>query len=294
MQYYNLFAEKFKVRDFSLKHTVESAQPLSFYAKYSSETDSLTYQTFTHMINVAFKGDNKEGELIAISSVQNFKDEIVRRFRLNDNMGKIYREISTDKFIKDSIKKYYGMRLTLNDPWETTLCFVISQNNNVKRIRGIVLSMIEKFGHPIKDDNDNVIARSFPTSSDIASASIDELRACGSGFRARYIKSAAEFFSGSAEAQKLAKKDYASLKETLMSIDGIGDKVADCIALMGYGKLEAFPIDTWSKRVLEKVYFKGKKQKIAKLHEFAERRWGRYAGYAQQYLFWNGRQSKYI
>ncbi|MEM0149778.1 MAG: hypothetical protein QXW10_02690, partial [Candidatus Micrarchaeaceae archaeon] len=189
---------------------------------------------------------------------------------------------------------YYGMRLTLNDPWETALCFVISQNNNVKRIRGIVLNIIRKFGHPIKDDNDSIVARSFPTSADIASASIEDIRACGAGFRARYIKNAAEFFASNASAKGLARKDYATLKEALMEIDGVGDKVSDCIALMGFGKLEAFPIDTWSKRVLEKVYFHGKAQKVEKLHDFAYGRWGKYAGYAQQYLFWHGRQSKYV
>ncbi len=292
MPYYELFAHRFAVSDFSLKHTVESAQPLTFYAQYNEPSNTLTYPTFTHIVNVAFRGSEKSGELTAISRVQNFNYEVARRFRLGDNMKNIYKKIGTDAFIREAIKKYYGMRLTLNDPWETTLCFVLSQNNNVKRIRKIMLNIIEKFGQPIKDDSDNIVAKSFPKSDVLYNASIEELKACGTGFRARYIKSAAEFFTNNSTSRELEGKSYPKLKEALMEINGIGDKVADCIALMGYGRLEAFPIDTWSKRVLEKAYFHGRPQKIAKLHEYAERKWGRYAGYAQQYLYWHGRQSK--
>ena len=74
-----------------------------------------------------------------------------------------------------------------------------------------------------------------------------------------------------------------------MEIDGVGDKVADCIALMGYGRMEAFPVDTWVKRTLENVYFKGEKMSINKLHRFIDEKWPSYKGYAQQYLFWYGR-----
>jgi len=84
---------------------------------------------------------------------------------------------------------------------------------------------------------------------------------------------------------RLRGKGYDSIKESLMEIDGVGDKVADCIALMGYGKLEAFPIDTWVKRMLESIYFGKERRSIAALHEFADERWGKLAGYAQQYLF---------
>ncbi|MGC8669874.1 MAG: DNA-3-methyladenine glycosylase 2 [Candidatus Micrarchaeia archaeon] len=292
MRYYQLFAERFPTRIFNLKHTVESAQPLTFYAQYNRESNSLTYPTYNSIINVAFKGTEKEGELIAVSSTQNFKNEIQRKFRLDDKMTNIYKHISTDKYMKEAIKEYYGMRLTYNDPWEATLCFVVSQNNNVPRIRNIILKLIDTFGHPIKDENDVAIAKSFPSSGEILGASIETLKACGTGFRARYIKAAADFFTNNLSAKELSSKKYPEIKEILMEIDGIGDKVADCIALMGCGKLEAFPIDTWSKKTLERFYFHGKPQKIDKLHDFAYDKWGKYAGYAQQYLFWYGRQSK--
>ncbi len=181
--------------------------------------------------------------------------------------------------------------MTQNDPWETLLCFMISQFNNVKRIRMIAKNIINRFGAPIKDDMDNVIARSFPTSAALARASRAEILSCGTGFRDKYLKEAAEFCTHNMDLYSLRPKPYKEIKENLMEISGVGDKVADCIALMGYGKTEACPIDVWMKRILEHVYFKGRKQRIGKLHEFVEDRWGAYAGYAQQYLFWNGRGS---
>jgi N-glycosylase/DNA lyase len=86
--------------------------------------------------------------------------------------------------------------------------------------------------------------------------------------------------------------EYDELKKRLMGIGGVGDKVADCILLFGYGKHEAFPVDVWIKRVVEEVYFNGKGQKAASIHDFANERWGKHAGYAQQYIFEFGRRNK--
>jgi N-glycosylase/DNA lyase len=292
MSYYELFAKKFETHDFELKHTLESAQPLTFHANYNPTTGTATYSTFTHIVNIAFEGTSKKGVLTAVSKSANAIDDVYSRFRLMDKMRSIYKHIDTDSFMHEAIEKYYGMRVTLNDPWETMLCFIISQNNNIKRIRRITLKLIEKFGQPIKSDSESIVGRTFPSAIDISKASIKELEECGAGFRARYIKDAAEKCTNNIDLLGLNAKPYEEIKETLMEIDGVGDKVADCIALMGYGKMEAFPIDTWSGRVLEKIYFKGRKQKLSTLHDFAQERWGKYAGYAQQYLYWHGRQLK--
>jgi N-glycosylase/DNA lyase len=181
------------------------------------------------------------------------------------------------------------MRVTRNDPWEATLCFIISQYNNVKRIRLITKNIINRFGSDITDANGKAVAKSFPTYEDLAVVPTKEFAACGAGFRARYIKEAAEYCSSNIRLNKLGRLDYHDLKEELMGIRGVGDKVADCIALMGYGKLEAFPIDVWVKRTMERIYFKGRNAKIKDLHAFAVERFGNYCGYAQQYLFWHGR-----
>ena len=290
MSLYKYTPSGVQARLFDLRHTLESAQPLTFFSDYNEKKGTLRYTSGKQIIDTRFSLSNGVGKFtLSGKSIQSKKKELVRRFGLDYNMERMYADIQTDAFMKAAVKGYMGMRITLNDPWETTLCYIVSQYNNVKKIRGTVLKIIDKFGTDITD-GDNT-AKSFPTSEALTAATEKDFRACGAGFRAKYLKSAAEFCTNNLNLYKLQKKGYDELKESLMEIDGVGDKVADCIALLGYGNLEAFPIDVWVKRTLENVYFKGKQKKIKDLHKFAEERWHKqYLGYAQQYLFWGGRQ----
>ena len=275
-------------RDLSIRHTVASGQPLAFYSHYSNgkHGEDLRYVTQAGEISILKRSGRISFCFSGEYTEKSAKDEIVSRLGLGDDMGEIYRNIGTDQFMEDAIKSFKGLRITRNDPWEATLCFVISQFNNIKRIRGIMGRMIGEFGE------DRGKYHAFPTPEAIASADLGAIRACGTGFRDRYIKSVAEEFAFSFDKKKLYGMGYGDAKAALMELDGIGDKVADCILLFGYNKLEAFPIDTWVKRIMERVYFKGRKTSIRKLHEFAAERWpGRYQGYAQQYIFWHGREN---
>ena len=214
--------------------------------------------------------------------------DVRRRFRLDEDMEDIYERIATDDFMRRAVEAYQGMRLTINDPWETTMCFIISQLNNVKRIRLITKRIMARFG----SDIDGAGIKTFPASDVLAKASVKDFFECGSGFRAKYLRSAADYCTNNLDLYKLQGKDYQKIKEELMEIDGVGDKVADCIALMGYGKIEAFPIDVWIKRMLEKIYFKGRKKKLSSLHDFVDvkKRDEDVRGYVQQYIYWFGRQ----
>ena len=147
-------------------------------------------------------------------------------------------------------------------------------------------NMIREFG---EDAGEHML---FPTPQTLASADVKAIRACGTGFRDKYIKKVAEEFAFSFDKKRLYNMEYGKAKEQLMELDGIGDKVADCILLFGYNKMEAFPIDTWVKRVIEHVYFKRRKKSIKQIHRFALRRWPVYGAYAQQYIFWKGRENK--
>jgi N-glycosylase/DNA lyase len=282
-----------EAKDFDIRHTFESAQPLTFYGDYDYADSVLTYPTRNGMLTAVFKGDCRECRIAAHSSGdQSAKDELVRRFRLRDDMKKVYKRIGTDEFMSAAIKEYYGMRLTLNDPWETTVCFIISQLNNVKRITMIVHNIINTFGTPIIGDAGVVEGKCFPSSEELMRATEKSLMSCGAGFRAKYLVQASEFCTNNLDLDMLNDGSYDKIKEQLMEMPGIGDKVADCIALMGYGKLEAFPIDVWVKRTMEAAYFRGKEQKIDALHEFAEEQFGKLAGYAEQYIYWYGRQMR--
>ncbi len=278
------------VKDFNLRYTFESAQPLTFYADYDKDLNSISYPDGKRAVNLVVEELGGKAILNAVcSDGSDAAKELRRRFRLADDMRKIYNEIGTDGNIKNAIRRYDGMRLTLNGPWETTLCFIISQFNNVKRIRLITRNIINKFGGPISGTG----VRSFPGSETLALASEKDIFACGTGFRARYIASASKFCSENMDLKKLPARNYEKLKSRLMEIDGVGEKVADCIALMGYGNLRAFPIDVWVKRTMEKLYFGGQKRKEREIREFALDRWGGYAGYAQQYLFHHARTGGY-
>jgi len=280
------------VKCFSLKHTFESAQPLTFYADFDSAAHTLIYSDKGIPITVRQDSSDMQTNLI-VDSIEptHAVKEVSARFRLNDNMDAIYKKINTDRHMEASINAYRGMRLTLNDPWETTLCFIISQFNNVKRIRLITRNIIHKFGEQKEYQKFGKVF-SFPTSERLMHASEAELMGCGTGFRAKYIIAAASYCTENLDLNKLRGKSYDKIKSELLEIAGVGDKVADCIALMGYGSLRAFPIDTWIQRTMEKLYFNGMKTSPAKIHEFADDYWGRCAGYAQQYLFHNARSSR--
>ncbi|MDE1834146.1 MAG: DNA-3-methyladenine glycosylase 2, partial [Candidatus Micrarchaeota archaeon] len=274
------------VSDFSLRHTIESGQPLTFYSRYSNHagTEHLAYVTSEGEINLSLKGDRLSYRFNGNYTQKTAKNEVISRLGLDDNLPDIYRQINTDIFMAGAIKGFYGMRITKNDPWEASLCFVISQFNNLKRIRGIIGNMVSEFGEDLGG------TKLFPSAQALASADLSSIRACGTGFRDKYVKSVAEQFAFSFDKRKPYKMGYEDAKEKLMELDGIGDKVADCILLFGYNKLDAFPIDTWVKRVMERVYFNGRKRTIKRLHKFALDRWPKsYLGYAQQYIFWRGR-----
>ncbi|MGC8648688.1 MAG: DNA-3-methyladenine glycosylase family protein [Candidatus Micrarchaeia archaeon] len=274
--------------NFNLKHTFESAQPLAFYGDYYESKNLLNY---IYKSSVIYVNNIRNNELIAGWQIKNDNEdlnkEILKRFRLFENINYIYSQINTDENIKSAINRYNGMHLTINDLWETALCFIISQFNNVKRIRGIVKNIINRYGTKIDETH-----ISFPTLEDMNKATKEDLIKCGAGFRAEYVINAIDYFTNNVDLNKLNPNDYYNLHSTLTDVKGIGDKVADCIILMGYGNLEAFPIDVWVKRQLEKLYFNGEKQKIDKLQDFAWERWGKYRGYAQQYLFHAGRKSE--
>ncbi|MDE1850223.1 MAG: hypothetical protein KGH54_00305 [Candidatus Micrarchaeota archaeon] len=290
----NQFSGKIKVSDFDLKYTVESAQPLTFLADILDDGKQVGYVLGSNHINVKQEGDVLRYGSVPGLSRPKLKKEIEKRFALKEDMQKIYERIATDKFLADSIERYPGMRVTENDPWETTVCFVISQFNNVKRIRLIVRKLIDTYGEKtaVELGGKSFVIKSFPTPQALARQSVKDLMKCGTGFRGKYIKGVAEACTDSFDLYKLYNKKYHMAKEELMTLPGIGDKVADCILLMGYRKPEAFPVDTWIKRIVERVYFNGRKQSVKAIHKFADDRWPGNQGVVQQYIFWAGRSLK--
>lgn len=163
-----------------------------------------------------------------------------------------------------------GIRILQQDPWEALCSFIISQNNNIPRIKGIISRLCEAFGEEMEQG-----VRCFPSPERLAGLEEEDLAYLRCGFRARYILDAArKVASGEVDLKALRTAPLAQAREQLMAIVGVGPKVADCALLYGLHRLEAFPMDVWMKRAM-KEWFPGRKPED----------FGPYAGIAQQYLF---------
>ncbi|MFA5247220.1 MAG: DNA glycosylase [Candidatus Micrarchaeia archaeon] len=224
------------------------------------------------------------------------KEKIVKFFDLDENYGAILNSIkkADPKLYSDS-KKYFGLRILRQDPWKAAVTFVCSQNNNIPRIRKILGALKEKYG---KENSKNK-AKSFPAPAKLAKAKIADLRKIGLGYRAEYIHSLAKnVASGKLDFAQLQKMDYEDAFVHLVDNQhGIGPKVADCLLLYGLEKMEAFPTDVWVRKAVERRYGKelreytecqqcrAKEVPYQIIGSFARRKFGKNAGYAQQFLF---------
>ena len=230
-----------------------------------------------------------------IKSIQNSKTDF---FRKNDNMQEIIKSISKDKTVKEAIKQYEGLRIFKQDPFQCMISFIISSNSNIQKIKNSLEKITKKFGVKVEIQNKEFFL--FPKPEKLAKASIEEIKKCGVGYRAPFIKQAAEMvFSKKIDFKYLEKLDYKEAKKNICLIPGVGNKVADCILLFSLNKLEAFPLDTWMIKISEKYYsneFKIETKTITQkqyeiLHEKIVTYFGPYCGYAQQFLFKMERES---
>ena len=225
----------------------------------------------------------------AIKSIKNVKTEF---FRKNDDIQKIIKSISKDETVKKAVNEYEGLRIFSQDPFQCMISFIISSNSNIQKIKNSLEKISEKFGTKVKIQNKEFFL--FPKPEKIAKASIEEIKTCGVGYRAPFIKEAAKMVtSKKINFEYLKNSDYNEAKRNLRLIPGVGNKVADCIMLFSLNKLDAFPLDTWMIKILEKYYsneFQIETKTITEkqyeiLHKKIVDYFGPYCGYAQQFLF---------
>jgi len=224
-----------------------------------------------------------------INSYQNVKVDF---FRKNDNLEKIIKSISKDKIVKSAVKKFQGLRILRQDPFQCLISFIVSSNSNIPKIKNNLENISKKFGKKIKFHNQDFFL--FPDPKKLAKASINEITSCGVGYRAKFIKEAAKIIIlKEIDFDYLKKCDYQKAKENICQIPGVGGKVADCVLLFSLDKLEAVPLDRWIIRILEKYYskkFEIKTKTITEkqyniLHKKIINHFGPFAGYSQQFLF---------
>ncbi len=254
--------------DFNLKHTIESGQFFR-YEKIKDYYYVIVQDKFfkirQHDNKLEFEGANKK---------------FVRKFLgLESDFEQIKKHIAKDENIKKILAQYSGIRIMQQHPGEALIAFICSSASNIPKITMNVNLLAKKFGKKINFENQTNYL--FPKIGQINN--FEKIKECKVGFRAKYIF----------EANKIAKEilnnaekmTYFDALQELTKIPGVGEKIADCVLLFGFNRLEAFPVDVWIKRVVEELYFENKEQNIKEIKKFGIQKFGEYAGYANQYLY---------
>lgn len=215
-------------------------------------------------------------------------------FDINTDYEKITKVLAEkDEHMRKAIAFGEGIRILKQDPWEMLISFIISQNKSIPHIKQCINYICEAYGTGIIDEENHESKYfTFPTAEQLVKASEEDLRLCKVGFRAPYIMDACkQITEEKIKLNELFTLSAEDAKGELMKIRGVGPKIADCILLFAYGKSEVFPTDVWIKRVIEGLYFNGEEKKPEYIQQFAKAYFGDLAGYAQQYLFFYGREN---
>lgn len=220
----------------------------------------------------------------------NIKDIVEDYFDLKRDYEKIKEELSkVDKYLAKSIEYGNGIRILNQDLWETIISFIISANNNIPRIKGIINRLSQKYGEKIEWRGKEYYT--FPTVEELSKASVEDLRSLGLGFRdIRVYETTHKILSKEVDLEKLHNEaDTEKVRNILLTLSGVGPKVADCILLFSTLKrFDVFPIDVWVRRVMNELYIKNEDEtKVNKkeIERLAKEKYGNLEGIAQQYLF---------
>ena len=261
---------------FNVKDTLECGQVFRFipyekgYAVFSLAKTCYAYN---------------ENDLAIIECEESDKDYFVNYFDLDRDYSKILKTASDYNIdlITNSARLGKGIRILNQDKFETLLSFIISQNNNIPRIKKTIEGLCSKFGDKIQGFK--YTYHSFPSVEQLLGATDEDLKALGLGYRAPYIKSIVMAVQQGLNLDEIARLGDIELKEKLQSLLGVGPKVCDCVMLFGFRRTNSFPVDTW----IEKVYLEnmsGKQKDRKKIAQELSNKFGEYAGYVQQYLFY--------
>lgn len=266
---------RLRLNSFSLRDTLECGQ----FFRFTKTPDTYLVQTSDRIFSVWQKGD-----VLSFEGVE--KSFLIRFFRLDEDTETILREVDCDPFIHQAIQKYRGLRLIRQDPWECLLSFLFSSAKAIPHIRCLIESLCKSSGKKVAWNTH--VGYGFPEPNCIPGApQLEEVKA---GFRKAYLVETCRCIDRN-QLLALKKQTYEEAKQRLMKLPGVGKKVADCVLLYSLDFLEAFPIDTWIKKGLQEAYFQGRKVGEKGMEEFVRDHFGRYAGYAQLYLYhlWRNR-----
>lgn len=280
-----------KPENFKLEHILECGQCFRW--------NKIKQHTYSGIIyNSAIEITECEEYLEIESNLQD-KEQLEQIVKMYFNFGVDYKNIQKEILkhspeLIEAINYGNGIRILKQELWETIISFVISANNNIPRIKKTIEKISEKYGRKIIYKNKAYYT--FPTPEELSVSSVQDLRDLGLGFRDKRVYELAQFFSKNdiRDYENVDDKSTDEIKQDLMKFNGIGEKVASCIILFAHNRYDIFPIDVWVRRIMNEMYFKKTNEKDLKqieILEFAEAKYGKYAGIAQQYLFYWKRES---
>lgn len=261
------------ISDFDLPHTLDCGQAFRWEEKENGKWCGVAFNRYLELEKL------NDGLIVLYNTTEeDFNNIWCDYFDLERDYGSIIEAIGGNEILKNAAEFGKGIRVLNQEPWETLCSFIISQNNNIKRIKGIISRLCENFGEDLGG------YYSFPTAQKIASLTLDDLAVLRSGFRAKYILDAAKkVSSGEVDLAALSSLSCDEARNELMKITGVGPKVADCALLFSHKHIDAFPKDVWIKRAMA-VLFDGELPPEAVP----------YAGIVQQYIFFYARETKLI
>jgi N-glycosylase/DNA lyase len=286
------------VRNFELKHIFDCGQCF----RWHEEADgSYIGVAFGRVIQMEKRDTDV---MIYNASEEDFYDIWENYFDLKRDYGTIKEELSKDALLKEAVEFGHGIRLLQQEPFEITLSFIISANNRIPMIKRAIENMSKRWGEPLNYKGRTFYA--FPKLEVLQKISMEELEACGMGFRNKYIAdTVAKIYEckhkenfPALQDSECAKYDLERIKSLyddachneMQNFNGIGPKVADCIMLFSMGKYSAFPVDVWVKRAMQHFYL-APDVSLKKIRDFGRNKFGELSGFAQQYLFYYAREN---
>lgn len=270
-----------KMDEINLKHILESGQVFLWYERRS---------VYIICSSNVVKIESRNGEFVYESRPEHI--DVERLFRMDDDIHAINSSIGCkDALIADAIERFKGLRIMRQDPFQCLISFICATNTKITRVRQMLECICRRFGGKV--ELDGITFHTFPSVRALQDASINDLVGCGLGYRARFIVKAVRTYA-EMDVDDLVKGCYDDTRDMLLSIDGVGNKVADCVMLFSLDKLEAFPIDVWIGRVIARYYrhitgigdaAKFTPSLYRRVSSAMRGYFGMYAGYAQQYLY---------
>ncbi|WP_288979627.1 DNA-3-methyladenine glycosylase [uncultured Parvimonas sp.] len=256
---------------------------------YEEKDGSFTTVHLGRVLNVL---NEKDRVVFKGTNLEEFKKIWLDYFDLNTNYKEIRKTLSGNEILVNAMEYGKGIRILNQNHFEMLISFIISANNMIPRIKKSIEVISMRYGKFICED-ENRKYYSFPTVEELSNATVEDLREFAKvGFRDKRIFDTVNMIlNDKIDLNSFESLETDILREELLKFSGVGNKVADCIMLFSYKRGEVFPVDVWIKRVMEKLFIK-QETPVKKIAKEANRIFGKYAGYAQQYLFYYGREEK--